>query len=84
MRLSWDDLDELGCVDHGSPDWNSMTVVGPTKVRDARGNVTLQWTVSVHCAPVSAGPATPLPAAEVLPVREPATAGPRPPLGEAA
>ena len=51
MRLSWDDLDEQGCAEHGAPDWNTMTIVGPTKIRDARGHVTLQWSVTVHCEP---------------------------------
>jgi hypothetical protein len=49
MRLRWDDLDAQGCADDGAPDWNSTIVVGPTKVRDARGNVSLQWTVTVQC-----------------------------------
>ena len=85
MQLSWDDLDELGCAEHGAPDWNTMTVVGPTKVRDARGNVTLQWSVTVHCVqapPVS--PATPLPVAEVLPVAGLEPVGPRPAVDAAA
>jgi hypothetical protein len=77
IKLSWDELDELGCVDHGAPDWNSMTVAGPTKVRDARGNVTLQWCVTVHCQPAT--PATPLPGpgvpsiAQLDPVEPPPT-----------
>lgn len=75
MRLSWDELDEQGCADHGAPDWNSMTVVGPTKVRDARGNVTLQWSVTVHCQPA-------LPAATPLPVPAAPPAGdPQPVVG---
>jgi hypothetical protein len=49
MRLRWDDLDAQGCAEDGSPDWDSMIVVGPTKVRDGRGNVSLQWTVTVQC-----------------------------------
>ena len=49
MRLSCDDLDEQGCADHGAPEWNSMTVVGPTKIRDARGQVSLHGSVTVHC-----------------------------------
>ena len=76
MRLPWDALDEQGCIDHGAPDWNSMVIVGPTKIRDARGNVTLQWTVTVHCEPASS-PATPIPVpgapsiAELDPVEPP-------------
>jgi hypothetical protein len=49
MRLRWDDLDAQGCAQDGVPDWDSMIVVGPTKVRDGRGNVSLQWTVTVQC-----------------------------------
>ena len=49
LRLRWDDLDAQACAGHGSPDWDSMIVVGPTKVRDGRGNVSLQWTVTVQC-----------------------------------
>jgi hypothetical protein len=85
MRLSWDDLDEQGCAEHGAPDWNTMTVVGPTKVRDSRGNVTLQWSVTVHC--VQAPPVTPvtsLPAPEVLRVAGLDPAEPPPPVGAAA
>jgi hypothetical protein len=28
-----------------------MIVVGPTKKRDAHGNATLEWTVTVQCRP---------------------------------
>jgi hypothetical protein len=49
MRLRWDDLDAQACAQDGVPDWDSMIVVGPTKVRDGRGNVSLQWTVTVQC-----------------------------------
>lgn len=48
-----------GCTDHGAPDWNSMIVVGPNKLRDGHGNVTLQWTVTVHCAPAVQVPPAP-------------------------
>jgi hypothetical protein len=51
VHLSWDDLDAQGCGEDGSPDWSSLIVVGPTKTRDSRGNVTLQWTVTVRCVP---------------------------------
>jgi hypothetical protein len=84
MRLSWDDLDEQGCAEHGSPDWNTMTVVGPTKIRDARGNVTLQWTVTVHCEQAPpATPVTPLPVPEAR-VAELEPVEPPPPVGAAA
>jgi hypothetical protein len=53
VHLSWDDLDAQGCGEDGSPDWSSLIVVGPNKTRDSRGNVTLQWTVTVHCVPPS-------------------------------
>jgi hypothetical protein len=84
MRLSWDDLDQQGSADHGIPDWNSMVVVGPNKIRDGRGNVTLQWTVTVHCEPASpATTATPLPAPEAPTIAELAPVEP-PPVGAAA
>jgi hypothetical protein len=71
IKLSWDDLDAQGCADHGAPDWDTMITVGPNKTRDARGNVTLQWTVTVHCEPAPrATPATPLPALEALTIAE--------------
>jgi hypothetical protein len=85
MRLPWDDLDQQGCVDHAAPDWNSLTVVGPNKIRDGRGNVTLQWTVTVHCAPaLPVTPATllPAPGAPVLAELDPVE--PPPPVGAAA
>ncbi len=47
--LPWDDLDLQGCAEDGTPDWDSLIVVGPVKQRDARGNTTLQWTVTVQC-----------------------------------
>jgi hypothetical protein len=66
VGLRWDDLDLQGCTDHGAPEWNSTTVVGPTKLRDGHGNVTLQWTVTVHCARAGAvDPAEPPPSAGV-------------------
>ena len=71
-----------GCTDHGAPDWNSMTVVGPTKLRDGHGNVTLQWSVTVHCAPAAQAPPAPR-----LPDLEASTGGeldPPPPVGVAA
>lgn len=51
VRLSWDDLDTAGCAEHGTPDWDTLIAVGPIKRRDARGRTTLQWTVTVQCAP---------------------------------
>jgi len=59
VHLSWDDLDAQGCGEDGTPDWSSLIVVGPTKTRDSRGNVTLQWAVTVRCRPaLSAEPTT--------------------------
>jgi hypothetical protein len=58
LQLRWDDIDAQRCADDGAPDWNSMIVVGPTKVRDAHGNVSLQWTVTVQCRPTA--PAVPV------------------------
>jgi hypothetical protein len=54
VRISWDDLDAAGCAEDGTPDWSSMIVVGPTKRRGPRGQVSLEWTVTVQCqaAPV--------------------------------
>lgn len=49
FEAPWDDLDVQGCIDHGPPLWTTMIVVGPTKVRDAHGNVSLHWAVSVQC-----------------------------------
>ncbi len=49
VHLSWDDLDAQGCGEDGAPDWDTLIVVGPTKRRDARGNTTLEWTVTVQC-----------------------------------
>jgi hypothetical protein len=51
VHLSWDDLDAQGCGDDGAPEWSTMVVVGPTKRRDSRGRVTLQWSVTVQCEP---------------------------------
>jgi hypothetical protein len=70
MQLRWDSLDAQRCAEDGAPDWNTMIVVGPTKVRDGRGNVSLQWTVTVQCRPeaTAAVPVQPAPAVEpVLP-----------------
>ena len=61
LQLRWDDLDAQRCAEDGAPDWNTMIVVGPTKLRDAHGNVSLQWTVSVQCRPTA--PAVPVPTA---------------------
>ena len=61
MQLRWDDLDAQRCADDGAPDWNTMIVVGPNRVRDAHGNVSLQWTVTVQCRPTA--PAVPVPTA---------------------
>jgi hypothetical protein len=83
MQLSWDELDELGCAEHGSPDWDTMTVVGPTKVRDARGNVTLQWSVTVHCAAPAATP-LPVPVPVPVPAAAPEPVGSAPPVDAAA
>jgi hypothetical protein len=51
MTVPWDDLDAQGCGEDGTPDWDSMIVVGPMKRRDARGHVSLEWTVTVQCRP---------------------------------
>ena len=51
MTVPWDDLDAQGCADDGTPDWDSLIVVGPLKRRDARGQTTLEWTVTVQCRP---------------------------------
>lgn len=56
VHLSWDGVDAQGCAEDGTPDWSSMVVVGPTKSRDSRGRVTLQWSVSVQCRPATASP----------------------------
>jgi hypothetical protein len=74
MHLRWDDLDAQRCADDGVPDWTSMIVVGPTKVRDGHGNVSLQWTVTVQCRP-TAPAVVPVPAApaDVEPVLPPST-----------
>lgn len=82
IRLSWDDLDEQGCAEHGSPDWTSMTLVGPTKIRDARGHVTLHWSVTVHCEPAT--PATSIPVPEARTLAELNPVEPTPPVGAAA
>ena len=50
-RLAWDDLDAQGCAEDGTPDWSSLIVVGPMKKRDERGNVSLEWKVTVQCRP---------------------------------
>ena len=74
-----------GCTDHGAPDWNSTTVVGPTKLRDGHGNVTLQWTVTVHCAPAAEAPPAPrLPDQEADAGGERDPVQPPPPVGVAA
>jgi hypothetical protein len=81
MQLRWDSLDAQSCAEDGVPDWNSMIVVGPTKIRDARGHVTLQWTVTVQCAPpagAASGSPIPAPAVDVEPALPPS------PLGTAA
>jgi hypothetical protein len=78
MKLRWDDLDAQACAEDGVPDWNSMIVVGPTKIRDARGNVTLQWTVTVQCTPparAATGSVIPAPAADVEPEPPPSSIG---------
>jgi hypothetical protein len=79
IRLSWDELDDMSCVEHASPDWNSLTVVGPTRIRDARGNVTLHRSVTVQCQP-----ATPLPIASAPPPAELDPVEPPPQVGAAA
>jgi hypothetical protein len=54
MTVPWDDLDARGCGEDGTPDWDSLIVVGPMKRRDARGHTSLEWTVTVQCRPQSA------------------------------
>ncbi|SDY97948.1 hypothetical protein SAMN05661080_05188 [Modestobacter sp. DSM 44400] len=49
--LPWDELHVQACGEDGTPDWGSMVVTGPVRVRDARGRTTLQWSVSVQCQP---------------------------------
>ena len=51
VRVPWDDLDEQGCGDDGAPDWTTLIVTGPTRRRDAYGNVSLVWTVTAQCRP---------------------------------
>jgi hypothetical protein len=53
--LPWDDLDAQGCAEDGTPDWDTMIVVGPVKRRDANGQTTLEWTVKVQCRPTVGG-----------------------------
>lgn len=77
LQLRWDDLDAQRCAEDGAPDWNSLIVVGPTKVRDGHGNVSLQWTVTVQCRPAPVVVPAPAPPADVEPVLPP-------PLGTAA
>ena len=50
-RLPWDDLDARACAEDGTPDWNSLIVVGPIKRRGEHGQVTLEWKVTVYCRP---------------------------------
>lgn len=73
MQLRWDDLDAQRCAEDGAPDWTSMIVVGPTRVRDAHGNVSLQWTVTVQCRPTAPAVPVPLAPAAVEPVLPPST-----------
>jgi hypothetical protein len=54
VRVPWDDLDEQSCGDDGAPDWTTLIVTGPTRRRDAHGNVSLEWTVTAQCRPVGA------------------------------
>jgi hypothetical protein len=54
MTVPWDDLDAQGCGEDGTPDWDSLIVVGPMKRRDARGHTSLEWTVTVQCRPQAA------------------------------
>ncbi len=51
FSLPWDDLDSQGCAEDGTPEWNTLIVVGPMKRRDGHGNTTLEWTVTVQCRP---------------------------------
>lgn len=51
-RLAWDDLDAQECGADSAPDWSSLVVVGPMKRRDKRGQLMLEWTVSVQCRPI--------------------------------
>lgn len=51
LALPWDDLDAAGCAEDGTPDWNTLIVVGPMKKRDGRGHTALEWTVTVQCRP---------------------------------
>ena len=51
LVLPWDDLDAQGCAEDGTPDWETLIVVGPLKRREAHDHVTLEWTVTVQCRP---------------------------------
>jgi hypothetical protein len=51
VRVPWDDLDEQGCGVDGAPDWTTLIVTGPTRRRDAHGNVSLEWSVTAQCRP---------------------------------
>jgi hypothetical protein len=59
VSVPWDDLDEGACAEDGAPDWTTMIVTGPTRRRDARGHVSLEWTVTVQCLPATASPLDP-------------------------
>lgn len=52
-RLPWDDLDAQECGADVAPDWSSLIVVGPIKQRNQYGQLTLEWTVTAQCRPVS-------------------------------
>lgn len=48
--LPWDELHVQACAEDGEPDWSTMIVTGPTRTRDARGQTSLQWIVTVRCS----------------------------------
>ncbi len=53
VAVPWDDLDQSACAEDGAPDWSTLIVTGPTRRRDGRGNVSLEWTVTAQCRPVA-------------------------------
>jgi len=59
VSLPWDDLDDQGCAESGAPDWTTLIITGPTRRRDARGHVSLEWTVTAQCRPVTRTTAEP-------------------------
>jgi hypothetical protein len=54
VRVPWDDLDAQTCAEDGQPDWSTLTVTGPTRLRGPHGQSSLVWTVSVQCPPTPA------------------------------